>query len=113
MVCMIFIVHTIAGDQPLLKMCWLDAYDAHLVHASASSRLGSVCSGLSSNTSRSMPLARNRTSRSLGDTITINVMVDQLNSFAAEVTRVAREVGIKGRSAAKPMSGACRAPGKT
>ena len=26
MVCMIFIVHTIAGDQPLLKMCWLDAY---------------------------------------------------------------------------------------
>ncbi len=28
---------------------------------------------------------------------TINTMVDQLNSFAAEVTRVAREVGSKGR----------------
>src|SRR5688500_1957603 len=28
---------------------------------------------------------------------TINVMVDQLNSFAAEVTRVAREVGTEGR----------------
>ena len=30
-------------------------------------------------------------------TITINTMVDQLNSFAAEVTRVAREVGTEGR----------------
>src|SRR5258707_4894519 len=28
---------------------------------------------------------------------TINVMVDQLNSFAAEVTRVAREVGSEGK----------------
>src|SRR5437588_3419478 len=28
---------------------------------------------------------------------TINVMVDQLNAFAGEVTRVAREVGIEGR----------------
>jgi CheY-like chemotaxis protein/HAMP domain-containing protein/GAF domain-containing protein len=28
---------------------------------------------------------------------TINVMVDQLNSFAAEVTRVAREVGVEGK----------------
>jgi len=28
---------------------------------------------------------------------TINIMVDQLNSFAGEVTRVAREVGIEGR----------------
>ncbi|HUJ13694.1 MAG TPA: HAMP domain-containing protein [Thermoanaerobaculia bacterium] len=28
---------------------------------------------------------------------TINIMVDQLNSFAAEVTRVAREVGTEGR----------------
>src|SRR5437899_2259023 len=28
---------------------------------------------------------------------TINAMVDQLNSFAAEVTRVAREVGTEGR----------------
>ena len=29
---------------------------------------------------------------------TINVMVDQLNAFASEVTRVAREVGTEGRS---------------
>src|SRR5213075_3247175 len=28
---------------------------------------------------------------------TINIMVDQLNSFASEVTRVAREVGTDGR----------------
>src|SRR5205814_1730643 len=28
---------------------------------------------------------------------TINTMVDQLNSFAAEVTRVAREVGVEGK----------------
>jgi len=28
---------------------------------------------------------------------TINIMVDQLNSFASEVTRVAREVGVEGR----------------
>src|SRR5207237_1370736 len=28
---------------------------------------------------------------------TINTMVDQLNSFASEVTRVAREVGVEGR----------------
>jgi len=28
---------------------------------------------------------------------TVNVMVDQLNSFAAEVTRVAREVGVEGK----------------
>jgi hypothetical protein len=28
---------------------------------------------------------------------TINTMVDQLNSFASEVTRVAREVGTEGK----------------
>ena len=28
---------------------------------------------------------------------TVNVMVDQLNSFASEVTRVAREVGTEGK----------------
>ena len=31
---------------------------------------------------------------------TINTMVDQLNAFASEVTRVAREVGTEGNSAA-------------
>ncbi len=33
---------------------------------------------------------------------TINTMVDQLNSFASEVTRVAREVGSKASSAGRP-----------
>ena len=35
---------------------------------------------------------------------TINVMVDQLNSFAAEVTRVAREVGTEGKLGAQAVS---------
>ena len=38
---------------------------------------------------------------------TINVMVDQLNGFASEVTRVAREVGT-GRKARRPGAGAGR-----
>ena len=38
---------------------------------------------------------------------TINTMVDQLNAFAGEVTRVAREVGI-GRQARRPGAGARR-----
>ncbi|WP_230487698.1 HAMP domain-containing protein [Novosphingobium sp. ES2-1] len=37
---------------------------------------------------------------------TINVMVDQLNGFASEVTRVAREVGTEGR-----LGGQARVPG--
>ena len=43
----------------------------------------------------------------------INTMVDQLRSFAAEVTRVAREVGTEGRSAARPSCRASPAPGRT
>src|SRR6185503_3039280 len=37
---------------------------------------------------------------------TVNVMVDQLNSFASEVTRVAREVGTEGR-----LGGQANVPG--
>jgi CheY-like chemotaxis protein/signal transduction histidine kinase/HAMP domain-containing protein len=37
---------------------------------------------------------------------TLNTMVDQLNSFAAEVTRVAREVGVEGR-----LGGQAHVPG--
>src|SRR5207302_1014774 len=37
---------------------------------------------------------------------TINVMVDQLNAFASEVTRVAREVGTEGR-----LGGQAHVPG--
>ena len=44
---------------------------------------------------------------------TINTMVDQLRSFSAEVTRVAKEVGTEGRSAARPRSRASRASGRT
>ena len=44
---------------------------------------------------------------------TINTMVDQLRSFAAEVTRVASEVGTEGILAVRPGSRACRARGKT
>ena len=43
---------------------------------------------------------------------TINTMVDQLSSFASEVTRVAREVGTEGSSADRPMCTASRVPGK-
>ena len=44
---------------------------------------------------------------------TINTMVDQLSSFADEVTRVAREVGTEGSSAARRASRASAAPGRT
>jgi len=44
---------------------------------------------------------------------TINTMVDQLRSFASEVTRVAREVGQKESSVVKPESRVCPEPGKT
>src|SRR5690606_9765250 len=37
---------------------------------------------------------------------TINTMVDQLNSFASEVTRVAKEVGVEGK-----LGGQARVPG--
>src|SRR5690606_23386635 len=37
---------------------------------------------------------------------TINTMVDQLNSFAAEVTRMAREVGTEGK-----LGGQAKVPG--
>jgi HAMP domain-containing protein len=37
---------------------------------------------------------------------TINTMVDQLNAFASEVTRVAREVGTEGK-----LGGQARVPG--
>ena len=44
---------------------------------------------------------------------TINTMVDQLNGFSSEVTRVAREVGTEGSSAARPRCPAWPAPGRT
>jgi methyl-accepting chemotaxis protein len=43
---------------------------------------------------------------------TINVMVDQLNAFASEVTRVRREVGTEASSAARRRSPASAAPGR-
>ena len=44
---------------------------------------------------------------------TVNTMVDQLSSFADEVTRVAREVGTEGSWAARPTCAAWPAPGAT
>ena len=44
---------------------------------------------------------------------TINTMVDQLRSFAAEVTRVAREVGTEGKLGGQATSTASPAPGRT
>jgi HAMP domain-containing protein len=44
---------------------------------------------------------------------TINTMVDQLNSFASEVTRVAREVGTEGKLGGRRRCAAWAAPGKT
>jgi HAMP domain-containing protein len=44
---------------------------------------------------------------------TINTMVDQLNSFAGEVTRVAREVGPKGKLGGRPAWRGSAAPGRT
>ena len=44
---------------------------------------------------------------------TINTMVDQLNAFAGEVTRVAREVGTEGILVVKLTYPAWPAPGKT
>jgi HAMP domain-containing protein len=43
---------------------------------------------------------------------TINTMVDQLRSFADEVTRVAREVGTEGRLGGQAEVAACRARGR-
>ena len=43
---------------------------------------------------------------------TINTMVDQLNAFAAEVTRVAKEVGTEGSSVVKQMYGVWPVHGK-
>jgi methyl-accepting chemotaxis protein len=44
---------------------------------------------------------------------TINVMVDQLNGFAGEVTRMAREVGTEASSADRPRCRASPACGRT
>jgi HAMP domain-containing protein len=45
---------------------------------------------------------------------TINTMVDQLNSFAGEVTRVAREVGTEGKLGGQAqVKPAWAAPGRT
>jgi len=44
---------------------------------------------------------------------TINTMVDQLNSFASEVTRVARESAPRASWAARPKSAASAASGRT
>ena len=49
---------------------------------------------------------RRARARSCSSKDTINTMVDQLNGFAGEVTRVAREVGIEGK-----LGGQAQVPG--
>jgi methyl-accepting chemotaxis protein len=44
---------------------------------------------------------------------TINTMVDQLNSFASEVTRVAREVGSEGKLGGQAQVRGVAGPGRT
>ena len=44
---------------------------------------------------------------------TINTMVDQLNAFAGEVTRVAREVGTEGKLGGQALVREWPVPGKT
>jgi HAMP domain-containing protein len=44
---------------------------------------------------------------------TLNTMVDQLNRFASEVTRVAREVGTEGKLGGQAQVPASPAPGRT
>ncbi len=44
---------------------------------------------------------------------TVNGMVDQLNAFASEVTRVAREVGVEGSWADRPRPPRSVGSGKT
>ena len=44
---------------------------------------------------------------------TLNTMVEQLRSFAAEVTRVAREVGTEGKLGGQAVVRASAAPGRT
>ncbi len=44
---------------------------------------------------------------------TVNTMVDQLQSFGSEVTRVAREVGVEGRLGGQAEVPGPRARGRT
>ena len=56
---------------------------------------------------------RRRKGEVAGSADTINAMVDQLRSFADEVTRVAREVGTEGKLGGQAEVQACPAPGRT
>ena len=44
---------------------------------------------------------------------TLNTMVDQLNAFASEVSRVAREVGTEGKLGGQAQVRGVAAPGRT
>ena len=56
---------------------------------------------------------RGREGRDLELKNTINTMVDQLSSFASEVTRVAREVGTEGKLGGQAEVKGVAAPGRT
>jgi HAMP domain-containing protein/CheY-like chemotaxis protein/signal transduction histidine kinase len=88
------------ADVPGVAGTWKDLTDS--VNAMASNLTGQVRNIAEVTTAVALgDLSKKITVEVRGEILelknTINTMVDQLNSFAAEVTRVAREVGTEGR----------------
>ncbi len=88
------------AEVPGVAGTWKDLTDS--VNAMASNLTGQVRNIAEVTTAVAMgDLSKKITVEVRGEILelknTINTMVDQLNSFAAEVTRVAREVGTEGR----------------
>src|SRR5437762_1637706 len=92
------------ADVPGVAGTWKDLTDS--VNAMASNLTGQVRNIADVTTAVAMgDLSKKITVEVRGEILelknTINTMVDQLNSFAAEVTRVAREVGTEGKLSAQ------------
>ncbi|MEK6371103.1 MAG: HAMP domain-containing protein [Acidobacteriota bacterium] len=88
------------AEVPGVAGTWKDLTDS--VNAMASNLTGQVRNIAEVTTAVAMgDLSKKITAEALGEILelksTINTMVDQLRSFAAEVTRVAREVGTDGK----------------
>jgi HAMP domain-containing protein/CheY-like chemotaxis protein/signal transduction histidine kinase len=88
------------AEVPGVAGTWKDLTDS--VNAMASNLTGQVRNIADVTTAVAMgDLSKKITAEALGEILelknTINTMVDQLRSFASEVTRVAREVGTEGK----------------
>src|SRR4051795_9695615 len=97
------------AEVPGVAGTWKDLTDS--VNAMASNLTGQVRNIADVTTAVAMgDLSKKITAEALGEVLelknTINTMVDQLRSFASEVTRVAREVGTEGR-----LGGQAEVPG--